>query len=53
MTKKYQDSWRQAKDPSKSCRIIWLEYASVIAPRQEGFDMIKVMNLYNHCDVNK
>ncbi len=26
---------------------------SVKAPRQEGFDMIKMVNFYNDCDVNR
>jgi len=32
---------------------MWLEYANVIALIQEGFDMIKMTNICNHCDVNK
>jgi hypothetical protein len=51
--KKWQAFLRQTEDASKSWRIIWLKYANVIALRQEGFEMIKVVNLCNHCDVNK
>jgi hypothetical protein len=51
--KKWQASLRQTEDASKSCRIIWLKYVNVIAPRKEGFEMIKVVNLCNHCDINK
>ncbi len=47
--KNSENSWRQVEDPAKSYRIIWLEYANVIALRQEGFDMMKVVNLCNHC----
>ncbi len=35
---KLQASLRQIEDASKSCRIIWLKYASVIALRQKGND---------------